>query len=305
MKAIIRVMFVLIIVVSVSSAQTGTNPGTGFPAFGSFAGSEFDTVNEGKLNVHFEIPIVQKSGRGLSLVGRLAYDSLIWSAVPGPRDANGNPLSPAYFWPTAVPVTPYGWYYMPVIGYVSYTWSETPPVCPNHDTITLRDNYTYHDPSGTAHSIGSQQAVVRDCDGVGHGFGPALARDASGFTITVDSAMRVSVVSVDGTLIHPSQNGGGIGDFPGLVTDTNGNQISYDPPTGGDTDTLGVVALKFVPNSGGASITYPSPTNPANFVGVTLNYSNYQVRSNFGCAYITDYYIAQTAPLVNSVVMPD
>ena len=76
----------LILAASGASAQTqGANPGVGFPSFGSLAGSEFDTVNEGNLNIHFSIPVVQKSGRGMSFSGsEFVYDSLVWSAVGAP-----------------------------------------------------------------------------------------------------------------------------------------------------------------------------------------------------------------------------
>jgi hypothetical protein len=35
-------------------------PATGLVPFGSFSGGPFDIVNNGNLNVHFEIPIVNK-----------------------------------------------------------------------------------------------------------------------------------------------------------------------------------------------------------------------------------------------------
>src|SRR5690242_4388344 len=68
---------------------TGTNPGAGLPSFGSFAGSEFDTVNEGNLNIHFSIPVFQKTGRGLSVVATISYNSLIWTPVGALTDGNG------------------------------------------------------------------------------------------------------------------------------------------------------------------------------------------------------------------------
>jgi len=56
-------------------------PGTGLYAFGSFDNRGFDSVNLGNLNVHLEIPIVNKAGRGESFRYTIVYDGLIWSAV--------------------------------------------------------------------------------------------------------------------------------------------------------------------------------------------------------------------------------
>jgi hypothetical protein len=57
----LAVMFI-IFGTGVASAQVAT----GTTAFGSFGGGPFDTVNLGNLNVHFAVPILNKSGRGTS-----------------------------------------------------------------------------------------------------------------------------------------------------------------------------------------------------------------------------------------------
>lgn len=55
-------------------------PGTGVYAFGSYDNKGFDSVNLGNLNVHFQIPIVSKQGRGINFAYVLAYDGLVWSS---------------------------------------------------------------------------------------------------------------------------------------------------------------------------------------------------------------------------------
>jgi len=202
------ISFFLILAACVASAQsTGTNPGVGFPSFGSFAGSEFDTVNEGNLDIHFSIPVLQKSGRGVAVTGKIVYDSLIWSAVGAPLDINGNRTGPAVWAPPTL--TPWGWYFTPVAGYVTFSQAQTPPTCPNHSGIWIRSNYTYHAADGTGHSIQSgTQAVPADCYGVGYGFTSQFTQDNSGYSISVDSAMNVSVTTVGGVLIHPALNMG-------------------------------------------------------------------------------------------------
>jgi hypothetical protein len=208
MKAPIYLVFGLFCAVCVSTAQTtDTNTAVGFPPFGAFAGSDFDTINEGNLNVHFSIPIFEKSGRGLSLAGRLTYDSLIWTANPAPTDGSGNPIGTAYFWLDRA--NSMGWYYRPVVGYVSYTTRQAGPTCSDHRMLTVRENFTYHEPSGTAHFIG-MNVLPADCDGNGNG-GSATAQDGSGFLLSVDSSMKAIVVGVDGTLIEPPQSESGSG----------------------------------------------------------------------------------------------
>lgn len=301
--AVTELLFTVLFVAPGLSQKTGANEGAGFPSFGSFAGAEFDTINEGNLNIHFSIPVFQKSGRGLSVSAVLTYDSLIWSAVPAPRDSNGNIVGAAQWRPPVA--TPWGWNLAPVAGYVTYTRTQTPSgTCGgNTQGIFIRSDYTYHDASGTGHYMGAGQAVEADCNGTPHGLA-ATTQDGSGYSLFVDTAMNVSVVDVGGSLILPKQfqsAGGGLAN-PGTVTDTNGNQLTF---SGGVlTDTLGTQALRFSTTSTSASVTYPSPTNEANFIGVTLNYSNYTVQTAFLCSILTDYG-PTTVQLVSSIRMTD
>lgn len=78
----------------------GTAPGqvaTGLPPFGSFSGGPFDIVNNANLNVHFEIPVVNKAGRGMPFFYILSYDSAVWYPV----SVNGTQ--------TWIPVANWGW----------------------------------------------------------------------------------------------------------------------------------------------------------------------------------------------------
>jgi hypothetical protein len=69
--------FLMCLTISDSAAQVAT----GTPAFGSFGGGPFDTVNLGNLNVHFAIPVLNKTGRGTPFNYNLSYDSSIWTAT--------------------------------------------------------------------------------------------------------------------------------------------------------------------------------------------------------------------------------
>jgi len=60
-----RETILLLAVATVLPAPLFGHAATGLQPFGSFSSGPFDIVNNGDLNVHFEIPIVSKAGRGL------------------------------------------------------------------------------------------------------------------------------------------------------------------------------------------------------------------------------------------------
>src|ERR1700744_4033686 len=78
MNRIVRLLSLLLL--CMSSVLFAQNLGTGLYKFGSFDSRGFDTINLGNLNTHFEIPIVNKQGRGLPFTYTLAYDGLVWSS---------------------------------------------------------------------------------------------------------------------------------------------------------------------------------------------------------------------------------
>src|SRR5678815_407923 len=82
--------FVLVLVLTsgVAVAQLAT----GTPRFGSFGGGPFDTVDLADLNVHFEIPVVSKAGRGMPFTYSLSYDSTVWYPVGVSGNQNWQPV---------------------------------------------------------------------------------------------------------------------------------------------------------------------------------------------------------------------
>ena len=63
----------------VASSQVAT----GLPPFGSFGAGPFDTLNNANLNVHMEVPVFSRTGRGTNFSYSLGYDSAVWSPVGG------------------------------------------------------------------------------------------------------------------------------------------------------------------------------------------------------------------------------
>jgi len=75
-----RRFLLLIVVLALATPFCSAQVQTGTPPFGSFAGGP-DVVNLANLNVHLNIPIFSRPGRGLPFNFYLTYDSSIWYPV--------------------------------------------------------------------------------------------------------------------------------------------------------------------------------------------------------------------------------
>ena len=122
--------------------------------------------------------------------------------------------------------------------------------------------------------------------------------DGSLYTINVAIASAsATVTGADGKLynlpINPTTT-------VSTTTDANGNQITSDS-SGNITDTLGTVAL----TASGISpktFKYTAPNgSPATW---TMNYTSYNIKTNFGCNGIAEY-TANGVLLPTSLVLPD
>ncbi len=123
-------------------------PSADFPPLGDFAGGPFDTVNLANLDVHFEIPVFSRPGRGIPFHYNLSYDSLIWVPV----SSNG-----VTSW---VPVNNWGWRAVTeaATGYVDYGYSSDVECDYSYGGVQYIGGYTdtstnfvYHDPAGGLH----------------------------------------------------------------------------------------------------------------------------------------------------------
>src|SRR5262249_33956241 len=277
-----------------AAAQSRTDVGP----FGTAAGGPFDRLNLATLNVHFDIPIIQKAGRGLPFFYILSFDSNVWKLVTSTGTTSWQPV---WNW---------GWRGQTEIasGYVDY--KHTQKNC-NIGTrqdplIVTSDIYffkTYHDQFGVIHPIGD--TVAADDPQCVTGY-PANATvtfsDGSGYSAALDNGPTATILAKNGEAINPPlQQGTG----PATATDSNGNQITTNGAS--FTDTLGTTALTI---SGGApnplNFTYTGPTGLSK--SVTLNYTTFNVRTNFQCttaggAAVQEYSASQS--LVTSVSMPD
>ena len=138
-----------------ASGSALAQPVTGLPAFGSFSGGPFDTIDNANLNVHFEIPIVNKTGVGMPFVYNLAYDSSVWQPISSSGAKAWTPTTNNWGWTTAMQAE---------VGSIGYT--TTPMSCTFTQTGQVYywnqyANFAYNDPSGGQHYFTSGPKPVR------------------------------------------------------------------------------------------------------------------------------------------------
>ena len=268
---------------------------TGTPPFGSFGGGPFDTVNLANLNVYFRVGVIAKAGRGIPFSHSLAYNSSVWTPVGVSGSQTWQPDSN---WGLIVDTAG-------AAGYVTYRVTQR--TCrvdvypPQYDTEFAYSNWVYNDFLGASHAF---NITVRDGTCAGTPYSATVqATDGSGFTITADATPSATIKSRSGVVINAplmSESGAAV------VTDSNGNQISVSS-TRVFTDSLGTTALSITgtaPNP--VSYTYKNAAGTS--VSVTIYYTTYTVKTNFGATSggnpITEYGSTSVA-LVDHMTLPN
>jgi RHS repeat-associated protein len=266
---------------SLCQVATGTYP------FGTFENKGFETINVGNLNVHFEIPVLNKTGRGLSFYYNLAYDSSVWY----PTSVSGSNV-----W---TPVQSFGWKGDTEIatGYLSYsTVVYESRTC----VYTVYTDWVYHDPFGVSHQFfgsTSRDNNPTDC-GADYSSGTLSAEDGSSLILDLTSYTTGTVSYPNGEqLAVPNANNGSA-----TAIDSNGNEISVNGG-GGFTDTTGNQVLT-VAGSAPNPETFTYKDTNGNSQTVTMNYQAYTVKTDFGCSGIGEYGPTQVY-LVSSITLAD
>lgn len=279
----------MVIIVSLASGQVST----GTPAFGSYGGGPFDTVNLGNLNVDFVIPIINKPGRGGPFVFNLVYNSSIWKPVTsnGTTSWSGTAYS-SWGWTASSPMG----------GSMSYTTTtSTRQVICGYIYLTSYTNWTYFDGFGTPHVFAGQSdswTSSPGCNSTGTDGFAATASDGSGYTLNVNGTSINSLTAANGT--HP---------MAGSYTsqDANGNLITAQTANGTTTytDTLNTNVLT-ISGSGTPSspkvFSYTAPAGPENY---QLKYTQYTVQTGFGFSGAIAEYGPVSNALVSSLLLPD
>jgi len=291
----IRCWTLLFALLTLSYSSFGQNIGAGQYDLGSYDNKGFDSINLGSLNQHFEIPIVNKQGRGQNFNYSIIYDGLIWSTIPTLSGPSMWVVDPTYGF--------HGQLNGGISGY--YTYSSMPVgICPNTGGINYfkRYNYKFHDSIGAVHVFNYSE--TDNCNGgAPTRQGDGSTSDNSGYTfngIIVTSRKGFNIVPA---LVTPSNTG------TGTVDDANGNRITINSD-GNMTDTTGKTALTI---SGGATasspmvLSYPVINQSAaatKAVSATVFYKTYTVQSDFQCSGIVESG-AHSVNLIDHIVLPD
>jgi len=267
------VSFLAAVGVRYTSAQVTT----GIQPFGSYGGGP-DAVNLANLNVHLDIPIRSKAGRGLNFIYALGYDTAVWTPVDG-------------FW---TPAYNFGWTAetQTETGYVTATtnlWK-----CFSGGSwywATTYARWIYYDRKGTPHPF--SLPTISTCSTFPSS-ASGSAEDGSGYQISAYPGSAVIEDAGGRTLNPPFQVGTG----SGTVKDTNGNEITFNGTT--YTDTLGTSALT-VSGTSPVNYSYTGPTGTEQYV---VSYRSYTVRTHFGCSAPGDYGPTSVS-LVDKITLPD
>ncbi|HEV2424665.1 MAG TPA: hypothetical protein VGZ29_07555 [Terriglobia bacterium] len=261
---------------------------TGLPPFGSFGGGPFDTVNLANLNVHLQIPIINKPGRGLPFYYSLAYDSAIWYPAGSQGSQTWTYINPTWGWSRLSDGS---------TGYIGYSATTTNGTCSVDHQFYSYTTYVYGpytDAAGTNHGMFAQTVYSTDqnCK-ASVPTATYVSSDGSGYTLNVTNTVIFAVYTASGTKIIPTEYASTRPS--GEVTDTNGNSITVSTTNGVTTyqDTLGDTALTVSGPSNTSSpvyLCYPGGSGngtcysggPTNTVHATLNYAEKTVQTAFG-----------------------
>lgn len=288
----IRILFLALIAQAFSLLPSFAQVSiTGTPPFGSFGGGP-DIINLSNLNMHIDVPMVNRPGRRLNFVYEMSYDSTVWTA--------GGTTA----------VTNWGWRAVDEaeFGYITYSTSTQP--CTPTGNQTIYSGWIYHDAHGTQHSF----AFSIGTNGTGCAPEPSnatgTASDGSGYMMSASVGSpcpTASVTSKAGDVIVPETVGHctGNGGNGGSITDSNGNEITADfIVSHAFTDTLGTTALTYAGSgtpSSPTTFTYTAASGSS--ATYTISYKTYGVMPNFQCSNFQ--VLGKQYSLVDRITLPD
>ena len=269
---------------------------TGRQSFGSFGGGP-EVINLGNLDVSWDIPILQKQGRGIPFVFDLTYDSsLVWLPVTSNGTTTWTP-QPGWGWPASVSAVGH------VPGPTMYQFTmicETVPTT-TYFTTTTRIYSGYVDLHGTLHHAPGLSTVTLTGNPActnGSANGLATTDDGSGYTISIayGNSTTTATITTKGGATFTAPIGSGMAT---LATDSSGNEITVNTSNGQFYDTLnsGTPVLT-VTGTSPVDYTYTAPSGSP--VSVVVSYKSYPVQTHFVCSGVTDY--GASSPINNNLV---
>ena len=286
--------FRLLCIVGAFLVPLCANAQTGLPPFGSLDRIDFETRNNQNLNIVLAIPIASSTGRGFNLDFSIVYNSINWA--PG-----GGGWYPAY---TSNPNAQFGWQTTFNPSQTTFVTTNSQGTCGHIGgdtgaTFTTKQNlYKYIDAYGTAHPFAVWwQDTYSECTGndTYTGTFTGYAADGSGYYISIGGTTGTvqTLLSKDGYNLATN----------GKIIDPNGNYISASTQSGETdwTDSVGRIALKVITGASAIQYKFLDPTGA--YQTTTLNLQTLNIKTNFGCAGITEY--TGTANLPSTLVLPN
>jgi RHS repeat-associated protein len=241
------------------------------------------TIRLADLNVHVAVPVFGKPGRRMAFSYSLDYDTGILNG------ANPDILTPHPGWTSGWPM---GWFYYKTITEGCASW---PPI-----TMYVFSDYT--DGNGITHPTTTVTSTTPNppaCFGDITPPGIYPVNDGSGLLKVVNADQSVSIVTPSGAVIQPVRISWPGTPNPGLlsggsVTDTNGNQISFQPGT-------------FVDTTGTSFSLSGDPFNPQSqaFAYTDSNGASQSVNIQYGAYNVGDVCSPLPANLPQTVTYPD
>src|ERR1017187_8116951 len=288
------------LLVGLGSGVASGQVATGTPPFRSVGGGPFNSVNLANLNVHFAVPILNKTGRGTAFSYNLAYDSSLWTPVTVSGSTAWQP-APNWGWQGQTEVA---------TGYIGFTTFTSKPIScgpeMGYASTTIYSGFAYRDKIGVSHGFNETGLLIwNGCQETGTS-GNWTATDGSGYTMYAsarESGASAYITTTDGRTIKPPLNTQtGAASF----TDQNGNEINVNS-SNQFFDTLSSTTPVLTVSGIGtpASPTKFQYTAPSGGTATySLNYTQYTVKTNFGFRGIVEYGPLSIA-LASSLVLPD
>ncbi len=176
------------------------------------ATSRFEAINASNLNFTFQIPVVDKPGRGLRFVDGLVFNSDVYT-VRGGYFALAN-----------------GGGFGQIFSHGNLTYSQHGETCRYYNghsyitySYTMYGNFVWYAPSGSAHSFGGSTSTTVPC----HAGQPSLTgEDAYGYQLNLAYETQWSVTAPNGVIF---------GSSIGPEEDPNGNFITWSGAANVDT----------------------------------------------------------------------
>ena len=263
-------------------AAAQVNPGT--PAFSGYDGGQYDTINLQNLNVSLNVPLMSKSGAfpfnfAMTGGGSFVYVNPINETIfPGIFQ---NPLQ-------ALVNRTLG-------GSGSYTsvTTETDVTCPSafgSGVANAFSGWYIQFGDGTVHSLPPTDTSYSGptCSG---GFTDQVI-DGTGYTLSVTSGTIVGAIYTrDGTNLATNS-----------ITDSNGNEISWNIAGATWADTLGLTTLTQA--SSGISWNWTDVNGGSPTASWTVPNTNPTYKTAYGCTGINDSTHGSVYPLPTSVNFP-